>query len=110
MPRSHHRGIKPVRVVTIGGGTGLSALLRGLTHCVAPTPGAGAGVELKPSKDPISDLVALVTVTDDGGSSGRLRRDYSVLPPGDSRNCMVARSQDEALLARLVHFRVAIGN
>ena len=46
---------------------------------------------------PIADLVAVVTVTDDGGSSGRLRREYSVLPPGDIRNCMVALSQDEAL-------------
>src|ERR1035438_1446676 len=54
---------------------------------------------------PISDLAAIVTVTDDGGSSGRLRREYSVLPPGDIRNCMVALSQDEALLGRLFQYR-----
>jgi uncharacterized cofD-like protein len=55
-------------------------------------------------------LVAVVTVTDDGGSSGRLRREYSVLPPGDIRNCMVALSQDEALLGRLFQYRFASGN
>jgi uncharacterized cofD-like protein len=59
---------------------------------------------------PIRDLAAVVTVTDDGGSSGRLRREYSVLPPGDIRNCMVALSQDEALLGRLFQYRFASGN
>ena len=44
------------------------------------------------------DITAVVTVTDDGGSSGRLRRDFDVLPPGDIRNCMVALSEDETLL------------
>ncbi|MGH9706745.1 MAG: 2-phospho-L-lactate transferase CofD family protein, partial [Candidatus Acidiferrales bacterium] len=47
---------------------------------------------------PIADLAAVVTVTDDGGSSGRLRREYRVLPPGDIRNCMAALSKDELLL------------
>jgi uncharacterized cofD-like protein len=103
VPRSNHRGVKPVRIVAIGGGTGLSAILRGLKQRVAPNPAA-------PSDDPIRDLVAVVTVTDDGGSSGRLRRDYSVLPPGDIRNCMVALSQDEALLGRLFQYRFASGN
>jgi len=103
VPRSTHNGPKPVRVVAIGGGTGLSALLRGLKECVAPSPSAV-------SADPIRDLVAVVTVTDDGGSSGRLRRDYSVLPPGDIRNCMVALSQDEALLGRLFQYRFPSGN
>jgi len=100
---SLHRGVKPARVVAIGGGTGLAALLRGLKQCVAPSRGVA-------SRDPIRDLVAVVTVTDDGGSSGRLRRDYSVLPPGDIRNCMVALSQDEALLGRLFQYRFASGN
>jgi uncharacterized cofD-like protein len=50
---------------------------------------------------PISDLAAVVTVTDDGGSSGRLRRDYQILAPGDIRNCLVALSKDEALLSHL---------
>jgi uncharacterized cofD-like protein len=55
-------------------------------------------------------LVAVVTVSDDGGSSGRLRREYQVLPPGDIRNCMVALSQDEALLGRLFQYRFTTGN
>src|SRR6202000_416500 len=49
----------------------------------------------------ISDLAAVVTVTDDGGSSGRLRRGFNMLPPGDLRNCMVALSEDEHLISRL---------
>src|SRR5208282_6467583 len=56
-----------------------------------------------------SDLTAVVTVTDDGGSSGRLRRDYRVLPPGDIRNCMVALSKDEDLLGRLFQYRFPTG-
>ena len=58
---------------------------------------------------PIADLAAVVTVTDDGGSSGRLRREYRVLPPGDIRNCMVALSEDEALLSKLFQYRFAGG-
>jgi uncharacterized cofD-like protein len=91
-----------VRVVAIGGGTGLSMLLRGLKHFVARR-----GQESE--RRPISDLAAIVTVTDDGGSSGRLRREYRVLPPGDIRNCMVALSQDEALLGRLFQYRFHAG-
>ena len=91
-----------MRIVAIGGGTGLSMLLRGLKTHVAPRQGRN-------SHHPISDLAAVVTVTDDGGSSGRLRREYSVLPPGDLRNCMVALSEDEALLARLFQYRFHSG-
>src|SRR6202043_4165795 len=58
---------------------------------------------------PISDLAAIVTVTDDGGSSGRLRRENRILPPGDIRNCMVALSKDEALLGRLFQYRFPSG-
>jgi uncharacterized cofD-like protein len=65
-------------------------LLRGLKHHV------GRGVE---------SLTAVVTVADDGGSSGRLRRDFGVLPPGDIRNCIVALADDEDLLARLFQYR-----
>ena len=69
----------------MGGGTGLATLLRGLKRYVQASEGA-------------VEITAVVTVTDDGGSSGRLRRDFDVLPPGDIRNCMVALCQDEALL------------
>ncbi len=57
----------------------------------------------------ISDLAAIVTVTDDGGSSGRLRKDFNMLPPGDLRNCMVALSEDEQLLSRLFRHRFRSG-
>jgi uncharacterized cofD-like protein len=86
----------PLRIVSIGGGNGLSTLLRGLKRYAK----AGEG---------ILDITAVVTVTDDGGSSGRLRRDFDVLPPGDIRNCMVALSEDEALLSRLFQFRFSGG-
>jgi len=99
---SAHRG-SSLRVVAIGGGTGLSTLLRGLRR-YAPSPQPSetdtAGV---PSL--ISDLAAVVTVTDDGGSSGRLRRHFNMLPPGDLRNCMVALADDEALLSKLFRHR-----
>jgi 2-phospho-L-lactate transferase/gluconeogenesis factor (CofD/UPF0052 family) len=91
-----------MRIVAIGGGTGLSMLLRGLKNHVAPR-------QRQNSHQPISDLAAVVTVTDDGGSSGRLRREYSVLPPGDLRNCLVALSEDEALLSRLFQYRFQSG-
>ena len=86
----------------MGGGTGLSAVLRGLKKYVAEPGEEGPG-------RPISDLTAVVTVTDDGGSSGRLRREYRVLPPGDIRNCMVALSQDEQLLGKLFQYRFPVG-
>lgn len=86
----------PLRIVAIGGGTGLSALLQGLKPHTGP---GGAGL----------DITAIVTVTDDGGSSGRLRRDFAVLPPGDIRNCMVAMSEDEALLSKLFQYRFSSG-
>lgn len=57
----------------------------------------------------ILQLTAVVTVTDDGGSSGRLRREFDVLPPGDIRNCMVALSPDEALMSRLFQHRFSVG-
>ncbi len=91
----------PVRIVALGGGTGLSSVLRGLKEYVA-TP-------KDPAVQPIADLAAIVTVTDDGGSSGRLRREYRVLPPGDIRNCMVALSKDEHLLGKLFQYRFPVG-
>src|SRR5215470_10972760 len=86
--------IEPLRIVSIGGGTGLSTLLRGLKRYARVGPGA-------------LDITAVVTVTDDGGSSGRLRREFDVLPPCDIRNCMVALSEDDALLSRLFQYRFA---
>jgi uncharacterized cofD-like protein len=96
--------VRGLRVVALGGGTGLSALLRGLKEHVV------RGSDQAPTRQrPISDLTAIVTVTDDGGSSGRLRRENRMLPPGDIRNCMVALSKDEALLSRLFQFRFQSG-
>ena len=86
--RSRGRG---PRIVTIGGGTGLSVLLRGL-------------------KAYTDNLTAIITVADDGGSSGRLRRELAVLPPGDFRNCLVAMSESEPLLAELFQYRFDQGD
>jgi len=73
-------------VVAIGGGTGLSALLRGLKlHDI--------------------DITAIVTVADDGGSTGRIRNVFNMPAPGDIRNCMVALADDESLMSRLFHYR-----
>jgi uncharacterized cofD-like protein len=98
---SQHRS-RSVRIVALGGGTGLSSVLRGLGEYVAGPKQNGA-------RRPIADLAAVVTVTDDGGSSGRLRNEYRVLPPGDIRNCMAALSQDEDLLAELFQYRFPLG-
>ncbi|HKW17250.1 MAG TPA: gluconeogenesis factor YvcK family protein [Terriglobales bacterium] len=103
MPRS---GGRELRVVAIGGGTGLSTLLKGLKKYVVSTPSEGKS-QLKKAELPaqISDLCAVVTVTDDGGSSGRLRKELNMLPPGDVRNCIVALSEDEALLSKVFRHR-----
>lgn len=79
------RGRGP-KIVAIGGGTGLATLLRGL-------------------KKHTSNITAIVTVADDGGSSGRLRRALGVLPPGDFRNCLAALADDEALITQLFQYR-----
>ncbi len=100
-PKTLSRGF---RVVALGGGTGLSTLLRGLKELVVRRTD-----EHTSSEHPIADLAAIVTVTDDGGSSGRLRRENRILPPGDIRNCMVALSKDEALLGRLFQYRFHAG-
>ncbi|MCK4473187.1 MAG: YvcK family protein, partial [Anaerolineae bacterium] len=81
--RQRERGPK---IVAIGGGHGLSVLLRGL-------------------KQYTSNVTAIVTVADDGGSSGRLRRELGVLPPGDFRNCIAALADDEALTTQLFQYR-----
>src|ERR1044071_6441339 len=83
------------KLVAIGGGTGLSTLLAGLKGLVGKT------------EDPIwiESLSGIVTVSDDGGSSGRLRDELQMLPPGDIRNCMIALSEDSKLMARLFRYR-----
>jgi uncharacterized cofD-like protein len=78
------------KVVAIGGGTGLSTLLRGLKRYT-------------------SNLTAVVTVTDDGGSSGRLQKELGILPPGDIRNCLVALADDEAMVTDLFRYRFSEG-
>ena len=83
-----------LKITALGGGSGLAVLLRGLKHEVAHR----------------DQLTAVVTVSDDGGSSGRLRRELGVLPPGDIRNCIVALADDEDLLARLFQYRFPTGN
>src|SRR5579864_7764819 len=95
-----------LRVVAIGGGTGLSTLLQGLKRFVLSQAEIAA-----PTDGPvIRDLSAVVTVSDDGGSSGRLRKDFNMLPPGDVRNCIVALSEDEALLSKLFRHRFDKGS
>jgi uncharacterized cofD-like protein len=79
------------KIVVVGGGTGLSTLLRGL-------------------KDYSSNITAIVTVADDGGSSGRLRREIGVLPPGDIRNCIAALADEEELLTELFQYRFEAGS
>lgn len=97
-----------LRVVAIGGGTGLSTLLRGLKrHVLSLSAVDGAPPPLQPY---ISRLTGIVTVTDDGGSSGRLRKEHGVPPPGDIRNCMTALSDDEELLNQLFRYRFSGGD
>lgn len=88
---THRRLNRGPRIVAIGGGTGLSTLLRGLKQYSA-------------------NITAIVTVADDGGSSGRLRRDFGVLPPGDIRNCLAALSAEERLMTALFQYRFTTGS
>ena len=85
-PRRRRRG---VRVVCLGGGTGLSMILRGLKR--------------------IASVTAVVTTTDDGGSSGRLRRDFGMPAPGDLRSCLTALAEDESLVGQLFQHRFTTG-
>lgn len=87
---AHNRRQRGPKVVAIGGGTGLPSVLRGL-------------------KSHTSHITAIVTVADDGGSSGRLRRELGILPPGDLRNNITALADDEDLMAQLFQYRFANG-
>src|SRR6266853_1058563 len=108
------RSRRELRVVAIGGGTGLSTLLKGLKKYTSGAVSCGAGGPPTdfPSLDSarIAELCAVVTVSDDGGSSGRLRKEFNMLPPGDVRNCIVALSEDEALLSKLFQHRFQKGS
>src|ERR1700752_4174668 len=84
------------KLVALGGGTGLSTLLAGLKKLVGKQTSDGFWIE---------NLSAIVTVSDDGGSSGRLRDELQMLPPGDVRNCMVALSEDSHLISKLFRHR-----
>jgi len=88
---THRRLNRGPRIVVVGGGTGLSTLLRGLKQYSA-------------------NITAIVTVADDGGSSGRLRREIGVLPPGDIRNCLTALADEEKLLTELFQYRFKAGD
>ena len=85
---AYRRRERGPRIVVVGGGTGLSSLLRGL-------------------KSYTSNLTAIVTVADDGGSSGKIRRKIGILPPGDLRNCLTALSNDEDLMGKIFQYRFA---
>jgi uncharacterized cofD-like protein len=87
---AYRRRERGPRMVAIGGGHGLASLLRGL-------------------KEYTNNITAIVTVADDGGSSGELRRTMGILPPGDIRNCLSALSDDEALISQLFQYRFAEG-
>ena len=87
---AYYRRERGPKVVAIGGGNGLATLLRGI-------------------KEYTNNITAVVTVADDGGSSGELRRNMGILPPGDIRNCLAALSSDEALLTQLFQYRFAQG-
>jgi uncharacterized cofD-like protein len=89
----HNRGLN---LVALGGGTGLSTLLAGLKCLVG---------QRQLDNEWIANLSAIVTVSDDGGSSGRLREELQMLPPGDIRNCMIALSEDSNLISRLFRYR-----
>jgi hypothetical protein len=87
---TQRRLLRGPKIVALGGGTGLSTLLRGLKHFS-------------------SNITAVVTVADDGGSSGRIRREIGMLPPGDIRNCLAALADEERLLTELFQYRFRAG-
>ena len=106
MPNSSNSAsVRSFKVVAMGVGTGLSTLLHGLKQHVV----LAGEVTYNRTLPFISELSAIVTVSDDGGSSGRLRKELNVPPPGDIRNCIVALAEKEALLSRLFQYRFRAG-
>jgi len=87
-----------MKIVAIGGGTGLPVVLKGLKRYLYPK-----------NTQSCNELTAIVTVADDGGSSGRLRREFNILPPGDIRNCLVALANTESFLCELLQYRFSKG-
>jgi uncharacterized cofD-like protein len=92
----------PPRIVAIGGGTGLPNVLRGLRPLLFPAGDRHDGT-------PRDQLVAIVATSDDGGSSGRLRAEFNIIPPGDIRNCLAALSDNHALIADIFQYRFGTG-
>jgi uncharacterized cofD-like protein len=90
---------RTLRVVALGGGTGLPVVLEGLKAALFP-----AGRAWVPTRD-LERLTGIVTMADDGGSSGRLRRAYGILPPGDIRNCLLVLSESDPTLAAIFRYR-----
>jgi uncharacterized cofD-like protein len=99
-PAHRRRAVEDPRVVAIGGGTGLPNVLRGMRPLLY-------AVDRPASRD---RLVAIVATTDDGGSSGRLRSEFGIIPPGDIRNCLAALADDEGLLTGLFQYRFDSGD
>ena len=87
-----------MNIVAIGGGTGLPVVLKGLKRYLYPNDARF-----------FSELTAIVTVTDDGGSSGRLKKELNILPPGDIRNCLVALAHKDSLFSDLLQYRFTKG-
>ena len=105
-PASRQTGSRPggpPRVVAIGGGTGLPNVLRGLRPLLFP------GKDRQQDTTPRDQLVAVVATSDDGGSSGRLRAEFNIVPPGDIRNCLAALSDNHALIADIFQYRFDTG-
>lgn len=104
LPVTTYSGLNGRSVVALGGGTGLPVVLRSLKNRLFPSSLSYT------SKYDHKRLTAIVTVTDDGGSSGKLKREFNILPPGDIRNCLAALSDDDALSSDIFQYRFGKGD